>query len=330
MLVPGSTALARGKRLALKLNFCTRSRHCRRFRSLSQDDWRELHDALVTHYYSESGFLDSPEGQQDLEDHLTGRITRDRNYIVPWLDAAKRLQGSRILEIGCGTGTSTVALAEQGASVIGIDINEPSLKVAQERCRLYEVDNVELILMNATELEQNFSLSAFDFVIYFASLEHMILEERLASLTQGWRLLSPGGWLCVVDTPNRLWPYDSHTSYLPFFHWLPDDLAIRYTQFSPRPSLKEAFCEAGEGSMSQFLRRGRGVSYHEFDLSIGDARELRVATCKDDFVKWRNPMYFLKDLFLGQTAYRRCLSRLAPGLHPGFFRETLNIIIQKM
>ena len=32
------------------------------------------------------------------------------------------------------------------------------------------------------------------------------------------------GLLVIVEAPNRLWLEDTHTSELPFFQWLPDNL----------------------------------------------------------------------------------------------------------
>jgi SAM-dependent methyltransferase len=74
-------------------------------------------------------FLRTDEGHADLVDHLSGRLERDRATVVPWLDSIKPLSGLRVLEVGAGTGSSTVAIAEQGASVLATDVNERSLKV---------------------------------------------------------------------------------------------------------------------------------------------------------------------------------------------------------
>jgi 2-polyprenyl-3-methyl-5-hydroxy-6-metoxy-1,4-benzoquinol methylase len=71
-----------------------------------------------------------PDDAVDLAEHLTGRLHDDRHSVVPWIDAAFSLDGADVLEIGSGTG----ALGEQGARITGIDVDAPSLKVAQARC----------------------------------------------------------------------------------------------------------------------------------------------------------------------------------------------------
>jgi len=72
----------------------------------------------------------------------------------------------------------------------------------------------------------------FNFIIFYASLEHM------TSLVNAWSLLSNNGVLCVIEAPNRLWYFDSHTSGLPFYYWLPDEIAIKYSRFSSRRKFK--------------------------------------------------------------------------------------------
>src|SRR5688500_14623008 len=65
-------------------------------------------------------------------DHLHTGLDGDRSTVIPWLDRVRRLEGLRVLDIGCGTGSSTVALAEQGARVTAIDIDAGALRVRSE------------------------------------------------------------------------------------------------------------------------------------------------------------------------------------------------------
>ena len=173
----------------------------------------------------------------DLHDHVKGRLDSDRRLVIPWLDAAQPLRGSRILEIGCGTGSSSVALAEQGASVVGIDIDEGSLAVGRDRAAAYGVD-VEFRALNADQLADTFTVGQFDSIIFFAALEHMTLAERLSALRDAWGMLNLGGLLTVVETPNRLWWFDAHTARLPFFHWLPNELAFEQLRHSARENFR--------------------------------------------------------------------------------------------
>jgi S-adenosylmethionine-dependent methyltransferase len=252
----------------------------------------------------------------------------DRRAVIPWLDNARPLQDASVLEIGCGTGCSTVALAEQQAKVTAVDVDENCLVVAEARCQLYGLDAM-CFQANATEVHELFSSQHFDFVIFYASLEHMTLEERLVAMKNTWDMLSPGDLWCVIETPNRLWYYNAHTSLLPFYLWLPDELAYQYSQFSPRDNFRELYEDGTDESMLHFRRRGRGVSFHEFEITMKPVGELNVISSLSTFHRkpkpfWRpNRKQFIEDRYIA------FLSEIAPQLHEGFYQSSLNLIIKK-
>ncbi|MGD0262279.1 MAG: class I SAM-dependent methyltransferase [Verrucomicrobiota bacterium] len=262
--------------------------------------------------------------QADLNAHLTGRLESDRRQIIPWIDSARPLKNTRILEIGCGTGCSTVALAEQGARIIGIDIDEGALRVAKDRSKVYGI-GAEFKVLNCSQISSAFKPDDFDLVIFFASLEHMTIVERLTALKEAWAMLPRNGLLAVVETPNRLWYFDSHTSLLPFFNWLPNELAFTYSRLSPRESFRELFRDYNTVSKERFLRWGRGVSFHEFDLAIGPAKDLHVISSLSTFQGLR---YKLKKMKL-ERRFRTILTSIYPSIHEGFCDDHLNLIIQK-
>jgi S-adenosylmethionine-dependent methyltransferase len=283
--------------------------------------------ALLTYYFSDResawygdpDYLLSPECQEDMRDHVDRRLWNDRSFIVPWLDSLQPLKDARILEIGCGTGSSTVALAEQGAWVTGLDVAERSIEVAKARCDVYGV-HAAFVSANASHLEEA-HFHDFDTILFYASMEHMAHEERLASIKSAWRILKPGGLLAIVETPNRLWYFDHHTSLLPFFHWLPDELAIEYSTHSPRKIFNTEFRDAS--SRQQFIRAGRGVSYHEFEVSIGHLPE--VAGYLGQFRR-SNPFY--RAAFFSNS-FTRSLKKACPCLHPAWFQRTLDLALRK-
>jgi len=262
--------------------------------------------------------------ENDVREHLVRRLESDRRSIIPWLDAARPLRGARVLEIGCGTGSSTVALAEQGARVTGIDIDEGALAVARDRFHLYGLE-ADLRALNAGELKETFGTGAFDSIIFFACLEHMTVPERLASLREAWEMLPTAGLLVVVETPNRLWYFDDHTSLLPFFHWLPDELAFQYSRYSPRQEFRDLYRQHDAESHLHFLRRGRGVSFHEFHIAIGSAGDLDVVSSLSTFQGVR---YTARQSTL-ERSYKRFLRRVCPQLHEGFRDRTLYLIVRK-
>jgi ubiquinone/menaquinone biosynthesis C-methylase UbiE len=293
---------------------------------LTSEALAELEAALRMSYFNlqQPGYLETEQGLTDLANHLTIRLQIARGQVVPWLESVRPLQNARVLEIGCGTGSSVVALAERGARVIGVDLNEASLQVAHKRCALHGV-SAELHVANATDVAELFHNTSFDIIIFYAALEHMVHEERLQAIADTWAMLRPGALWCVVETPNRLWHTDRHTGWLPFYHWLPDELAFKYARFSERTNFRECYNEATPERLLHFRRRGRGVSFHELHVALGTSEAFEMVSYKNDFLAqlgWLN-----KD----QTSdsYVTLLSQLVPEVHVAFLQEYLDVILRK-
>ncbi len=291
-------------------------------------------EAAVDAHLARSGsasYRASREGQRARQQLLHARCERSRRKVVPWLASALPLDGARILEVGCGTGSSSLALAEQGARLTSIDLDAGAIALARRRCELHELAPPEFVAGNAVELLPKLRRGAFDLILFYACLEHMTLDERLAALRASWQRLAPGQLLGVVETPNRLWPIDRHTSLLPFFHWLPDALAFAWSAQSPRASLRERCGEASPEAMREFLRRGRGVSFHEFSLALGCAGPLPVVSSLAECERRRQPWPRRLRARLRPDTDARCralLRELAPGLHPGFCERNLDLILR--
>jgi S-adenosylmethionine-dependent methyltransferase len=301
-----------------------------RFRAIETAKMRRLEELLKAHYFSErpARFLETEEGRTALHDQLLGRLETDRAWFVPWVSSVRSLENLRVLEIGCGTGSSTAALAEQGANVTALDIDEGSLIVARARMDAYGL-SVRIVHGNVTDFAQTLRGEPFDLIVFYASLEHMVHEERLASMRDTWVSLKPGALWCVTDTPNRLWYLDSHTSWLPFFQWLPDDLALEYTPFSPRPMIRELRANGGTANMVEFLRKGRGVSYHEFELAMAPLPELSIESCMRLHFRRQKPLRAWKQRLTLAGRYEELLARAAPEIPRAFLLPSLDILLRK-
>jgi S-adenosylmethionine-dependent methyltransferase len=303
----------------------------RRFRQLDEERLAKL-EASIARYYAGAdveSFLNTQAGKKSVHEVLQ-RIRLAREDVIPWIERYVSLDGARVLEIGCGTGADVVALAEQGANVIAMDIDEGALTVARDQCSAYAVE-ATILLGNAIEAGRMFGNEKFDLVILFACLEHMTPEERAVVMRETWDLVPTGKLWCVIETPNRLWWYDSHSAQLPFFNWLPDELALRYSEFSEREWFR-GLQQGGntDKSMLKMRRAGRGVSFHEFDLYIKPAAQLHVVGDKEIFYRQRNLLSFLR--WLIRRNDRKCeslLRSMRPDLHPAFFQAYLNLLIRK-
>ena len=105
--------------------------------------------------------------------------------------------GSRVLEVGCGTGAQTTTLASRSpqARFTCIDVSESSLAEARQRCDRAGLTNV--IFQQADVFALPFPAASFDHVFVCFVLEHLARPvDALAILRQ---LLRPGGTLTVIE-----------------------------------------------------------------------------------------------------------------------------------
>jgi S-adenosylmethionine-dependent methyltransferase len=253
-----------------------------------------------------------------------------RHRFIPWIDSVVRLNNLTILEIGCGTGCATVAMAEQGSTVVALDVHREGLAVSQLRAQVHGLRNASFIHGNAENLEELTRHYQFDLILFHAVLEHMTLKERKAALQAAWGILRKGNYLCISDTPNRLWFFDGHTSRLPFFNWLPDELAFEYSSLSPRLPFNARFRNVSDEAMLSFIREGRGFSFHELDLALGDCSRYEVVSDLAEFVSLRYPAVALKRALEREGKRERLLNYYAPDRARGFFRQGINLVMQKL
>ncbi len=128
---------------------------------------------------------------------------------------------TKFLDFGCGTGTSTATIARLGYPVVGVEIVPKMLEVARLIARDYGLDDLETFVDTESTEQLPFEDGAFDGVVTFGVFEHIRPRERMDFVDECWRVLTPGGILYVVSSPNRLWPMDGNTSSMPLVHWLP-------------------------------------------------------------------------------------------------------------
>lgn len=105
------------------------------------------------------------------------------------------LSGLRVLDVGCGGGILSEALAERGASVLGIDLAESALQAAEAH-RAGQA--VEYRLESSRETAARGEV--FDVVTCMEMLEHV--ADPAAVLHDIHALLKPGGW-AFFSTINR-------------------------------------------------------------------------------------------------------------------------------
>jgi 2-polyprenyl-6-hydroxyphenyl methylase / 3-demethylubiquinone-9 3-methyltransferase len=108
---------------------------------------------------------------------------------LKWIDETAGLRGKVVLDVGCGGGILSEAMAACGAEVTGIDLSERALKVAQ--LHLLESGNRVTYLEAAVEDVARERPSSFDVVTCMEVLEHVPDPESQVRACA--RALKPGG-----------------------------------------------------------------------------------------------------------------------------------------
>ncbi|MBO0807937.1 MAG: class I SAM-dependent methyltransferase [Actinobacteria bacterium] len=105
-----------------------------------------------------------------------------------------------ILDVGCGTGGVTAALAAPGRQVTGIDRSPQMLAVARRKLAAQiQAGQVSLRQLSITGLEREFAPSSFDALVCCLVLSELSGTEQRYAVPAFTRLLRPGGVLVLAD-----------------------------------------------------------------------------------------------------------------------------------
>lgn len=212
--------------------------------------------------------------QKDVEYHrvTAGSYDRDvtnalavyhRYLLHPFLDRISFEIGSRpkALDLGCGTGAVTLALAERGFDVVGVDHSAEMLAFADEKLRQSAVSGSYRLLTGDVR-SVPVETGRFDCVTCQGLLHH--LEDERPCLRELARALRPGGFFYISE------PCINPT-------WLKRALAYMWHKLAHKRTLDETTPESVEGPIDAERLRGDleelGLTFHmEFLTDISPLR----------------------------------------------------------
>lgn len=105
-------------------------------------------------------------------------------------------KSSKILDVGCGCGWTSVFYAKKGHKVLGIDISYDMINNANINKKINNLLNLDFDVKNAEEINYN---SEFDCVIFFDSLHHCINVKKV--MRNAYKALKKGG-ICIISEPG--------------------------------------------------------------------------------------------------------------------------------
>jgi len=112
------------------------------------------------------------------------------------VDAAELRGGEQVLDLGCGTGHSTLALAARAGRVVGLDLTDAMLAEARSLARERGIANASFERGDAEDLP--YADASFDVVTSRVSAHHYARPRR--AVQEAARVLRPGGLLVVSDS----------------------------------------------------------------------------------------------------------------------------------
>ena len=121
-----------------------------------------------------------------------------RQFIAPLLDAAEVSSGMSVLDLGCGPGYVSAAVAERGANPTGLDFSSAMIAIAER-----SFPKIEFREGDAQNLP--FDDNSFDRVVASFALLHLADPERACA--EACRVLKPGGkfgfttWARIEENP---------------------------------------------------------------------------------------------------------------------------------
>jgi SAM-dependent methyltransferase len=231
--------------------------------------------------------------------------TRGHHFLDP-LFAYLRRRGARdlsVLEVGCSFGHITEYLAEQPLvrEIVTFE-TDPAfaamVRVKVEEMRLGRVRDVQL-LSNEETRRLPYPDGRFDVVLVLGVVEHLPVRGRRQIVDEYYRVLAPGGHIAILDTPNRLFPLETHSVGLPLIQWLPAPLAFAYAKLG-RPG------------------RMRGVDYAGFVMDGTGWRNASLSECLPSS-GWRDLEDVTEEAGFGWNFFRdTARSRIRRSVLPAF------------
>jgi len=124
---------------------------------------------------------------------LQRRLKKPVPFVIEFLPTFRRHKIKNVLDLGCGTGRHCIYLAKKGFNVVGVDVSESALKMANAWVRKERLKNATFIqgTMNNIPVKN----SHFDAVISVSVIHHAVKKDIVTTIDEVYRVLKKKGIL---------------------------------------------------------------------------------------------------------------------------------------
>ena len=154
--------------------------------------------------YEKESYLTRDPNIDSWRDHLNSKI----------LDDYKSILSGTVADFGCNPGACTIIASENSniKEIIGIDINQKSLDVANDLIGKHHIKNIKYLRSNLTELSQ-IPASYFDNAFSFHTLEHIYVDDYDLVFLEWKRVIKNGGHFIVSVPYEKAYDDPCHMNY---------------------------------------------------------------------------------------------------------------------
>jgi SAM-dependent methyltransferase len=180
--------------------------------------------------------MNNEKGAQALADIFAANVEQKRHWYSPAaeaynamrpkypdeivafaVDAAGLTAASRLLEIGCGPGTATMAFASRGFSILAVEPNPDFCAIAQRNCAAYP----DIRFRNCAFEELPIEPSSFDCVVAATSMHWVSADIAYVKAAEA---LTAGGHLVLLWNMVLRLSDEANQQFLPVYRSRVPDL----------------------------------------------------------------------------------------------------------
>lgn len=166
--------------------------------------WKPEFDVISENLYVKESYITRDSNVESWRPHLNTMILNDYQKILKGV----------VADFGCNHATSTIIASENKniTKLFGIDINYQSLEVARKLCLENNINNIEFICSNLTNLT-SVNDDSFDNAFCFHTLEHIFPVDYESFFNEIKRTVKNNGYIIFSVPYENAYDDPTHMNY---------------------------------------------------------------------------------------------------------------------